>query len=77
MPAEQLKAVRFTVEENKKRIDWLGEFASANVARVEKVKRAVTELAEGGEKIPIPIPEKLSGEDSSLDIPYWACASSR
>jgi len=25
---EHLKAVRFTVEENKKRIDWLGEFAA-------------------------------------------------
>jgi hypothetical protein len=68
VPAAEINAIRMTGEENKKLINIIGEFASKNVDRVEDIQRTVRDFAENGEKIPIPMPEKLSGEDSSLDI---------
>jgi hypothetical protein len=67
MPAEQMKAIRLTIEQTKSMVNSIGEFAAGNVERVEGIQRSVKEIHDG-EKIPIPMPEKLSGEDSSLDI---------
>ena len=59
-----------------KQVNTLGEFAVANRERVEDVQDRLTAIREGqrdeaadkGDRIPIPEPQKLSGEDSSVDI---------
>jgi len=65
---EHFGAHRAKLDQLIQKADWLGEFCATNSERCEDIRNKNKDLGESGEKIRLPAPEKLSGEDSSVDI---------
>jgi len=82
MPAASFHANKVDMDFHRSLLNAIGEFADKSCERVEEIQRRVNELGEcgenpslpektsapEGEKLPLPVPEKLTGEDSSIDI---------